>query len=275
MGRKLLYAAAPLLALAIGAGAAAQPSAQQQRQIAALQARIAKVAAEAVRLEDVAQIRRLQNTYGYYLDRGLWEEAAGLFAQDATIEFGNEGVYVGHDRIRQYFRRLGGGGEGLAAGQLNSQYFIMPVITLAKDGRSAMARWKDIAMKGQFGKAAWWGDGAYENTYAKQDGVWKIKSLHRFTTYVAPYEKGWSASDGKPDISVAAEGFPADRPPTFTYDPFPGVFIPAYHAQTYARADDPLLKGVAVSAATPVQPKLSAAPSTPAEAAAAAKGAAQ
>jgi hypothetical protein len=278
MGRKLLYAAAPLLALAIGAGAAqAQPSAQQQRQIAALQTRIAKAAADVVRLEDVAQIRRLQNTYGYYLDRGLWDEAAGLFARDATIEFGNEGVYVGQDRIRQYFRRLGGGGEGLARGQLNSQYFIMPVITLAKDGKTAMARWKDIAMKGQFGKAAYWGDGAYENTYAKEDGVWKIKALHRFTTYVAPYEKGWSASDGKPDISVAAQGFPADRPPTFTYDPFPGVFIPAYHPQTYARADDPLLKGVAVPASTPVQPKLSAAPSTPAEAAAAAaaKGATQ
>jgi hypothetical protein len=277
MGRKHFIAAAPLLALAIAGAANAQPSAQQQRQIAALQARIAKAAAETVRLEDIAALKRLQNTYGYYLDRGLWDEAANLFAPGATIEFGNEGVYVGQDHIRQYFRRLGGGKQGLAEGQLNSQYFIMPVVTLAPDGKTAMARWKDIAMKGQFGKAAYWGDGAYENTYVKVDGVWKFKSLHRFTTYVAPYEKGWSASDGKPDISIAAQGVPADRPPTFTYDPFPGVFIPAYHPQEYARADDPLLKGVAVPASTPIQPKLSAAPSTPAEAAAAAaaKGAAK
>ena len=191
--QSLLGAAAMAGVLAASGGAMAAPAASADaRKIEALEARIANLADEAVRLEDKAALRRLQNAYGYYLDRGLWDEAAKLFADDATIEFGNEGVYAGKARIGQYFLRLGGGKVGLAKGQLNSQYFIMPVITLGKDGKTAMARWKDIAMKGEFGKAAYWGDGAYENTYVKLGGVWKIKSLHRFTTYVAPYEKGWA-----------------------------------------------------------------------------------
>jgi hypothetical protein len=251
MGRKLwLGAAAAAAAIAGGSAATAQTPAEQGR-IAALEARIARAADAAARLEDAAQIRRLQAAYGYYLDRGLWSEVAELFADDATIEFGNEGVYVGKPRIRQYFQRLGGGRTGLAPGALNSRYLLMPVITVAPDGKSAMGRWKDMAMTGQFQKAADWGDGTYENTYVKVGGAWKIASLHRYTTYVAPYEKGWSVATGEPDISVAAKGFPADRPPTFAYDPFPGVYIPPYHPQPYAFAGDPLLKGVKISKDVP------------------------
>jgi hypothetical protein len=254
MGRKQWFGAAALMAALAGAAPAGAQTPAEQARIAALEARIARAAEAAARLEDAAQIRRLQAAYGYYLDRGLWNEVAELFADDASIEFGNEGVYVGKARIRQYFQRLGGGREGLAPGQLNSRYFLMPVVTVAADGRTAMGRWKDMAMTGQFQKAADWGDGTYENTYVKVGGAWKIKSLHRYTTYVAPYEKGWSVATGQPDISVAAQGFPADRPPTFAYDPFPGVYIPPYHPQPYARADDPLLKGVKISKDVPPAP---------------------
>ena len=264
--QSLLGAAAVAAVLATSGGAMAAPAASADaRKIEALQARIARLADEAVRLEDVAAIRRLQNAYGDYLDRGLWDEAAKLFADDGSIEFGNEGVYVGKAHIREYFLRLGGGREGLAKGALNSQYFIMPVITLAKDGKTAMGRWKDMAMKGEYGKAAYWGDGAYENTYVKEGGVWKIRSLHRFTTYVAPYDKGWAAASPKPDISIAAQGFPADRPPTFKYEPFPGVYIPPYHPQPYAPPTDPLLKGVTLPANAPIQPQMGA-PAVPRDA---------
>jgi len=276
MGRMSRLAAVALLG-AFSAGAATAQTAGEQRQIAALEARIDKAAAEAARLEDVAQIRRLQSAYGYYIDRAQWGEVAKLFADDGSIEFGNEGVYVGKARIAEYFMRLGGGKVGLSRGQLNSHFLLMPVITLAADGRSAMGRWKDMSMTGEFQKAANWGDGTYENTYVKVGGVSKIKSLHRYTTYVAPYEKGWSASTGKPDISIAAQGFPADRPPTFAYDPFPGVYIPPYHPQPYAPANDPLLKGVKMPANAPfaVGPWQPANPNNPPPPAAAAPAKAQ
>src|SRR6185312_4759307 len=104
--------------------------------------------------------KRLQRAYGYYLDRGLWDEAANLFAADATLEVGLDGVYVGQRRVREYLRAVGGGRTGLAPGQL--------------------------------GNRATWGEGPYVNEYVKDHGVWKIKSLHWYQTLVVPYHGGWA-----------------------------------------------------------------------------------
>ena len=209
-----------------------------------MQARLLATAAETRGLQDVAAIKRLQAIYGYYLDRGMWNEIVDLFADDGSIEFGNEGVYVGKEHVRAYFSRLFGGRTGLGPGQLNTQLFVMPAITVAPDGKTAQGRWEDLAIKGEYGKAAFWGGGTYENDYVKDKSVWKFKALHRYTTFIAPYDKGWAGAERKPDISIAAQGVPADGPPTFVYEPFPGVFIPPYHQGLYVPANDPLTKGV-------------------------------
>ena len=65
------------------------------------------------------RIERLQAAYGYYVDRGLWDEVANLFADDGTIEIGLDGVYVGKQRVREYLYALGGGRQGLVDGELN------------------------------------------------------------------------------------------------------------------------------------------------------------
>ena len=57
-----------------------------------LEARIAALEARKTHLEDTNAVKRLQRAYGYYLDRGLWDEAANLFAADATLEVGLDGV---------------------------------------------------------------------------------------------------------------------------------------------------------------------------------------
>src|SRR5690606_41723697 len=53
------------------------------------------------RLEAEDAIENLQATFGYYFDKGLWNEAAEMFANDASFEYGQRGVYVGKDRIRR------------------------------------------------------------------------------------------------------------------------------------------------------------------------------
>ena len=65
-----------------------------------VQERLAAYRDRVERLEAEDAIENLQATFGYYFDKGLWSEAAELFANDASFEYGQRGVYVGKDRIR-------------------------------------------------------------------------------------------------------------------------------------------------------------------------------
>ena len=210
------------LALAVPAPALADASAE----IDALTHRVEK-------LEGVRSIKNLQRAFGYYVDRGLWGEAADLFADDGTIEIGLDGVYVGKARIREYLKRLHGGQEGLIYGQLNEWVTLQPAITMAADGRSATGRWRDLGMLGQYKKHAEWRDGIYENRYEKgADGIWRIKALHLYVNFVAPYEKGWARLKGGEGLvrSQTSVDFPPDLPPTVSYKPFPNTFVPPFQA---------------------------------------------
>jgi hypothetical protein len=195
-----------------------------------LDAEIDELALAVERLEAARAIKNLQRAYGYYTDMALWNEVADLFAEDATVELGVDGVYVGKQRIREYLMKRGGGQIGLKWGQIAEHLQLQPVIHIAADGRTARGRWRDLAMLGQFKESAAWGEGIYENTYVKRNGVWLIQSLHLYTNFVAPYEAGWSRvkprSDERSDIS---KQFPPDRPPTQTYKTFPEPFVPPFH----------------------------------------------
>ncbi len=231
-----LRSAAALLVASSGflAGHALAQSGDAGR-IAALEERTTALAVEAQRIEDTIAIHRLQRAYGYYIDKGFWAEAAALFADDATFEMGVDGVYRGRDRIAQAIVRYGKGtegtGPGLPFGQLNQRMQLQPVVSIAEDGRTAHARWREFALLGEYQVSAHWGDATLENVYVKQDGVWKIQALRMYTNFVAPYRGGWASLqfvDGDWRTDVARE-LPPDQPPTQTYQPFPAVFVPPFH----------------------------------------------
>jgi len=197
--------------------------------ITTLQQRIAELEKQADRVEDASEVKRLQRAYGYYVDRGMWDQVADLFADDATIEIALDGVYVSKPRIREYLHALGGGRTGLVNGQLNEQIQLQPVINVAADGLTAKGRWRAVILSGQLGREATWSEGPYENEYVKQNGVWKIGKLHWYQTYVVPYEGGWAKNKNLTDGTYVSGKLPPDRPPTERYDVWPGVYTPAYH----------------------------------------------
>ena len=125
-----------------------------------IDAQVAELTERVERLEATRAVIKLQRAFGYYVDRGLWSEAADLFANDGTIEIGLDGVYAGKARIAEYLRRLHGGQEGLIYGQLNEWVTLQPAVTVAADGRSASARWRDLGMLGPYRKLAEWRDGS-------------------------------------------------------------------------------------------------------------------
>jgi hypothetical protein len=198
-------------------------------QVAALQAQLTLLEKEASRVQDAHDIRRLQRAYGYYLDQAMWDEMAGLFARDGSIEIALDGVYVGQKRVREYLYKLGGGQRGLRAGQLNEHMQVQPVINVAPDGLTARGRWRSVIMTGEYGKSAAWGDGVYEVQYTKQDGAWKIGALHWYQTFLVPYAGGWAKNKDLNGGVYVSKELPPDRPPTERYGVWPEVYIPPFH----------------------------------------------
>ncbi len=193
------------------APAAVAPAPDLTLRLARAADRIASINAEANRIDDYNQLRNLQQIYGFYYDEALWDQVVDLFADDATLEVGANGVYTGRDSIRRYFMGLTGGKQGLVQGQLNNQIQLSPVITLAANGQSAQARWRVLIQDGVFNQQANWGAGVYENDYIKQNGVWKIHRLQLHLRFYAPYEGGWTRTTAALNARYGKSTAKADR----------------------------------------------------------------
>ncbi|MCP5145219.1 MAG: nuclear transport factor 2 family protein [Gammaproteobacteria bacterium] len=193
-----------------------------------LESAVTALEREVLRVSDVNEIQRLQNTYGYYLDNSDWDNIVDLLTDDATAEYATSGVYRGKQSIRDFLYGIGYGERGLRPQQLREHIQVQPVITVAEDGMTAKGRWRVLALLGQFGEYARWQTGPYENEYRKENGVWKISRLHWIETLTVPVEGGWTT---KMELSnVADRKFPGqDGPSTFTYEPWPAVSLLPYH----------------------------------------------
>lgn len=188
------------------------------------EARLAAYRERVERLENQDAIENLQADYGYYFDKGLWDDVASLFSKDGSFEYGQRGVYIGRERIRRALLLFGP--NGLAPAHLNNHMQLQSVIVVAKDGKTATGRWQGMVMLGEPGHNGIWGVGIYENRYVKEAGVWKISSLHFYPTALTDYDLGFMKST-LPMEGVSAL-FPPDRPPTEVYRTLPGNYIPPF-----------------------------------------------
>jgi hypothetical protein len=192
---------------------------------AGLQQRWVELARRAQQLRDETEVLNLQNTYGYYFDQKMWEAAANLFAGDGTLELGLRGVYAGRARIRRALAVIGG--ERLGDDDVNDHLQLATVVHIAPDGRTAKARGVELSVTGAKGRGALWEEGIFENGYVKQDGIWKIRSVHYYPRVITDYELGW-AKDAKPAAGPSAE-LPPDRPSTESYGAYPKMYYPRFH----------------------------------------------
>jgi hypothetical protein len=176
-----------------------------------------QLASRLARLEDARAIEYLHNAYAYYLDRWQWDDVADLFADDGTLELAQRGVYVGKARVRAALNLFGD--AGLHQGEVFDHLQYQPVIHVAADGQSARGRFREFSMEGAYRGDASIGGGVYENEYVKEGGVWKIRAVHLYTTFIADLEKGWSL--GPRPAPGASVKLPPDRPPTLRYQSYP------------------------------------------------------
>ena len=200
-----------------------------EKQISEYRERIKVLKTKVQRIKDCNDIKRLQRIFGYYFDRGLWDEMADLFSENATLEYARDGVYTGKEKIRKYFYAFGGNKSGLREGQLNEHFQLMPVITLSDDGLTAKGRWRDLSLQGQYGKEAFWGEGPYENEYIREDGVWKISKLCWYQTILVSYEGGWAKNKDANQGIYVSKTLKPDMPLKKDYGYWPETFLPPFH----------------------------------------------
>src|ERR1700761_3250327 len=100
MNKKLSFVAALLAAATMLGAHAAQ--AEDSQGLAAAAAKLDALDKRITRLEDLNQIERLQRVYGYFVDKGQWSQLSELFADDATLEIGGKGLFLGKPHVLKY-----------------------------------------------------------------------------------------------------------------------------------------------------------------------------
>lgn len=190
---------------------------------AALLARIETLERRAQAAEDYRELVNLQGAYGYYVDKGLWDRAAELFAEEGTLEIAGRGVYVGRERVREYLRRLPAYGYGVIYNHMQLQ----PVLHIDSEAGTAQGRWRTLMMVGSLGKEGRWGEATYENAYVREDGRWRIASLHGIINFYTEYDEGWHR--GGVPLLRSTDGLQPDRPPSLDYEAYPEPVIAPFH----------------------------------------------
>ncbi len=184
---------------------------------------LASLQQRAERLADEAAITNLQHQYGFYLDNHDWDALAGLFAEQGTLETGQQGVYIGKTSIRSALDQFG----ELALEDVDEHILFQTYVSIAPDGQSAAARVDQLGVQSKQGGSAEWTQGIYENTFVKEAGEWRIQTLHYYPRVITDYQKGWAA-DAQPAPGQSTT-FPPDAPPTETYAIYPAFYLPAFH----------------------------------------------
>ena len=226
-----------------------------------LGARVADLERRAARLGDEAAVTNLQHAYGYYVDRKRWDDVADLFAADATLELGNQGVYAGKPSIRRALEQFGP--QGLRRGELNDHVQLQTLVTVAPDGASAQARGVELVQWGGMRDGAYraeWRESIFENRYVSERGVWKIAAMRLYPRFTTDYAQGWAKS-AEP-VPPPSKEFPPDRPPSAVYAVYPQFSIPPLHFVNPATGAPPQYPADA-RPATPPAPPSERAPSDP------------
>src|SRR5262245_47316306 len=101
------------LALLVVCGALREVVAGDESGTLSAVARVQRLAQSVERAESVRAVKRLQEAYAQYSQFGLWSDMAALFADNATLSYGNDNEH-GRQAVEQYFlAKFGDGARGL------------------------------------------------------------------------------------------------------------------------------------------------------------------
>lgn len=194
--------------------------------MADLKDEIAALRNEVERLKAIEAIRRNMYIYTLLMDFALYEQVLELFTEDATVEVGGRGVYVGPEQRRKLWMEIwgpayGGANNMLDAGTIIWHHAFSGIVEVSDDLKTATSRFKYDGAVGKYGIG--WTSKQYGNYFLEwrrdDNGVWWISKLHLAFFAMA------AGGDFIENLSYGgrvSHDIPPDRPMTF-HHPFPEV----------------------------------------------------
>jgi hypothetical protein len=161
-------------------------------------------------LEDADRVRRLHQAYESRLDRGLFEDAVEMFADDAEVVY-NGGLFQGKEGIRRL--HCDHFASGLTGKKIEPAPGFEPdpaqqpdIVEVAEDRKSAAGRFLysmqvgmpmtgnsslvEMARLQGEGIVRWWESGICEASFVKAGESWKIRRLEYRAASKADYRPG-------------------------------------------------------------------------------------
>jgi hypothetical protein len=182
-------------------------------------------------LQDLEDLKRLQRTYGYYLEHWMYEELIDLFSDkpDTTLNI-MVGIFLGKEGIKRYF-----GGEKARGSDPELLHQIMQlsgVVDIAEDGLTARGRWYGfgvVALPQSVGVLQNLTAGIYTVEYIKEGGKWKIWKIMWNPVIMADTTVGWVAPDRLATASSRMSQPPNPDKPRDIDSKYPSGYIPPFH----------------------------------------------
>jgi hypothetical protein len=143
---------------------------QMEARLAELEAQVKALTARLQEVEDVREIQELQYRYLDALMATDWDTCADCFAQDALVDVYLHDPVRGREGIRKWFKEE----LSLTHAGKEGDVCVHPIITV--DGDAAKGDWILYMMYfyPRTGQSLFWVQGQYDNDYVREDGRWKI-----------------------------------------------------------------------------------------------------
>jgi len=183
-------------------------------------------------LEDLEAIKRLQRSYGYYLEHWMYEEVIDCFSDipDAVLDI-MAGIYLGKEGIRRYF--TGEKDRYSNPEMLHQVMQLSGVVDIDPDGKTAEGRWYGfgaIALPRGEGLIQNLTGGIYAAEYIKEGGKWKILRLSWNPCYSGTPAEGWVKPERLSTASIeSGVAFPRSDKPRVLNPKYPSGYIVPFH----------------------------------------------
>jgi 3-phenylpropionate/cinnamic acid dioxygenase small subunit len=159
---------------------AKRPAAGEDKEVGVTE--IDELGARLQRLEDLEEIRRLFESYGYYLDHGLWAQYASLFAENGQMRLGPVRA-DGREAIEAAAREQLGAQFDPRPDHVRLVHIISnPRIELDGDRATAEVMWTVVSHAAD-GTVVVSGQGHHLDDLVREDGHWRIQKRRGFQDF--------------------------------------------------------------------------------------------